>query len=232
MPGEQPHWFEDLIKSAANLFGDVVLAAQDNRAKCKTDLGLLLFAHNLAFGTIAHAVGRTQEIPGLSNDKLSKLINFGANFILGVNLVEMAIVEGYYLQAGTLIRQEMELIARIEEIKKDKPPREKCPDLKLLGPSKALYGQLCEYTHISNPDWTRTFCHAKSPFNGINPSSVNPTYNQGFAKDLYRQHIFWICMFGFRLDDILRDLYSEGLTQIEKDGIAQAMCILEKDIGS
>jgi hypothetical protein len=68
-------------------------------------------------------------MPG--NDKNTKFQALAANFIQGIRLIEIAILEGYYLQAGALLRQEMEIIAQIEGIRKDKYREGENPNINL-----------------------------------------------------------------------------------------------------
>lgn len=75
-----------------------------------------------------------------------------ASLFIGMSLVEDAIAEGRYLQAHALLRQEMETVARLVEVRKEIPKLEsETPRVSHLEASlRRLYGELTGSAHVSS----------------------------------------------------------------------------------
>jgi len=88
------------------------------RDKSLAAYGRLTEAHMLATGAIGSALWRVNYKRSLERqettaDDRSALI---ASFVIGLDIIETAITEGCYLQAATILRQEMETLAALDEI--------------------------------------------------------------------------------------------------------------------
>jgi len=140
-----------LISPAATLYAAQKIASDQVRAKTKAAFGQLVDAHLLVSGVLAGVLLRT-------NGKLTKngaldqerRVLFAA-YVVGMPLCEQAIEEGRYLQALTLLRQEMETLAQIVTSHAGKRKRGELANVAVLGKDIArVYGDLSAAAHASN----------------------------------------------------------------------------------
>jgi hypothetical protein len=119
--------------------------------------GLYLEALDLAKGVIITVSERFSGRPGKSDASISLRLLQSASFMQGMELCEQSISEALYAQAAALVRQELELIAAIEEttlghrVEKATPNVARAP-WKL----KRAYDQLSMMSHSSSTAMLRT----------------------------------------------------------------------------
>jgi hypothetical protein len=74
-----------------------------------------------------------------------------AGYIAGLSLVEQAILEGYTAQAAALVRQELEAIAALEELRIGRRKCGKTPNITYMpGIPGTVYGDLSKLAHFSD----------------------------------------------------------------------------------
>jgi hypothetical protein len=143
----------DLIGSASTLYAAQKVASDQVRAQSKAALGRMVDAHLLVSGVLGGVLLRTngkltQE--GLLNQERRVLF---ASYVVGLPLCELAIVEGRYLQALTLLRQEMETLAQIVISHSGQRKPGKLANVAVLGRDiSRIYGDLSAAAHASNHD--------------------------------------------------------------------------------
>jgi hypothetical protein len=138
---------------AATLNAGQRFASDQVREKTKAAFGRLVDAHLLVSGVIAGVLLRTdgkRTEDGLLHQERRVLF---AAYVVGMPLCEQAIEEGRYLQALTLLRQEMETLAQIVTSHAGKRKPGEVANVAVLGKDIArTYGDLSAAAHSSNHD--------------------------------------------------------------------------------
>lgn len=115
------------------------------------ELGEIAPAYSLALGVLASAAKRVEGKFGGWTTKSSRRGSILAGFIIGLTLVEQAILGGFTAQASALIRQELEAIAALEEIRKGCRTERRTPNVRHV-PSVPgrFYNDLSKAAHFSD----------------------------------------------------------------------------------
>ena len=142
-----------LIGPAATLYAAQKVASDQISEKTKAALGQLVDAHLLVSGVLGGVLLRTNgkytEHGALHQERR---VLFAA-YVVGMPLCELAIEEGRYLQALTLLRHEMETLAQIVTSHAGKRKRGELANVAVLGKDIArAYGDLSAAAHSSNHD--------------------------------------------------------------------------------
>ena len=117
-------------------FGNVIssnwmIQAQEIRAKSEQVCGhSLITARLLMVTALADLQSFRVGIPGKTNEKLGDVLQLIAIFWQGQFCTEQMISEGQYIKASTVIKQEIEIITRIAEIKQGVAKDGKTPNVK------------------------------------------------------------------------------------------------------
>lgn len=123
-------------------------------------LGRLLEAHTLLIGVLGRLYAQFNGKVAPTTEVLQQRSALRASFVIGMGLTEDAIAQGRYLQALALLRQEMEIVARMLELGAGKNRRGKPASIAMLDPSVArLYGELSAAVHAGCPDMLRVVTH-------------------------------------------------------------------------
>jgi hypothetical protein len=142
-----------LTPSATTLCRAQKFAGDHVRAKSKATFGRMLDAHLLVSGVLAAVLLRTngkRTEDGLLNQERRVLF---ASYVIGMPVCELAIEEGRYLQAMTLLRQEMETLAQIVISHAGRRKPGKPATVAVLGRDiSRIYGELSAAAHASNHD--------------------------------------------------------------------------------
>ena len=110
----------------------------------------ILEAYRLVIEIIASAASRTQGTYQRSSADTAQIEGVLSVFIAGLTLVEYAILSGYTAQAAALVRQELEAVAALEEIKVGRRIDGKTPNIRHLPNIPGhVYSELSELTHFS-----------------------------------------------------------------------------------
>jgi hypothetical protein len=143
----------DLIGSASTLYAAQKVAGDQVRAQSKAAFGRMADAHLLVCGVLGAVLLRTngkRTQDGLLNQERRVLF---ASYVVGMPLCELAIQEGRYLQALTLLRQEMETLAQIVISHSGQRKPGKLANVAVLGKNiSRVYGDLSAAAHASNHD--------------------------------------------------------------------------------
>ncbi|PKP68450.1 MAG: hypothetical protein CVT83_05375 [Alphaproteobacteria bacterium HGW-Alphaproteobacteria-5] len=117
-----------------------------------------------------------------------------AHFVQGVDLCETAIVEGLYPQAATLLRQQHEIIAAVEEFTEGRRKDGKTPHatIGVLRDMGRVYGDLSGGAHVSHANLLKNFVIMEIGQN--NGPSLLPIYHHEITTNLYALHVSYILM--------------------------------------
>lgn len=161
----------------------------------------------------------------MTGDPAQKL-DLITHFIYGINLCEIAIVEGLYTQAATLLRQEHELIAAVQELgiskrKDGKTPHATIGRLKNMG---KVYGELSGAAHVSQSQLIHDIIAAET--SDRKGPSVVPLFHREISRNLYALHVSYICQMTLIVDEVHGALGIGNLLEDEKSLLVNATKIL------
>lgn len=136
------------------------------------ELGEIAEAYALALHVVASASSRALEKFAEYTSESARRNSIVAGYTVGLTLVEGAILGGYNAQAAALVRQELEAIAALEEIRLGSRKERKTPNVRHV-PSVPgrLYGDLSNAAHFSDSATLR----AVTAFNGEIKEAPGPT---------------------------------------------------------
>jgi hypothetical protein len=142
-----------LIGPASTLYAAQKVASDQVRAQTEAAFGHMVDAHLLVSGVLGGVLLRTNgklTQDGLLNQERRVLF---ASYVVGMPLCELAIQEGRYLQALTLLRHEMETLAQIVTSHSGQRKKGKVANVAVLGKDiSRVYGDLSAAAHASNHD--------------------------------------------------------------------------------
>jgi len=218
---------ESLLGAATQLLGLQVAAGDVIREQSKVHYGQLLDAHMQVVGAIGSAVkrrhGERAEIVGNSQRQIVII----AAFIQGINIVECSISEGYYIQAAALIRQELEMIAALEELKKGERVDKKTPNVRHVPWSLAtLYGDLSQATHAADHDVLQSILVPDKSSLPVDTTGVIMVqqFKDQLSWRLYGVHVALLIQLAVHLNDHHETVHGEGggFDQIELQAVKNA----------
>ncbi|EKY27475.1 hypothetical protein HMPREF0185_02039 [Brevundimonas diminuta 470-4] len=170
---------------------------EQNRAAFKNskEWGLITQAHASAVNALVNFLSRIagKPIPADREDVQGQAALI-AHFVQGIDLCETAIVEGFYPQAATLLRQQHEIIAAVEEFtvgrrKDGKTPHATIGVLRDMG---RTYGDLSGGAHVSHANLLKNFViMAIGEHDG---PSLLPIYHHEITLNFYALHVSYILM--------------------------------------
>jgi hypothetical protein len=183
----------------------------------------------------------TPQCPRLPSRRSYQRINADATpiegilsgFIVGLTLVEYAILSGYTAQAAALVRQELEAVAALEEIKIGRRIDGKTPNIRHL-PSipGRVYSDLSELTHFSQSSALRLV----GQYRGEDPDApenteqwlLSPQHVPNTTKQLFALHT--VLLLHFALHQSAHYASFQGATPAAQDELKfqQAVNILER----
>ncbi len=145
------------LKSNARSMWDAHhVMAQTSSATAIAQLGEIAEAYTLAIEVVATLANRFAATFAKSNVMSSKVEAILAGYIVGVTLVEHAILSGYSAQAAALVRQELEAIAALEELRKGSRKDGKTPNVRHVPTVPGhVYSDLSKLTHFSDTEALR-----------------------------------------------------------------------------
>ncbi len=127
------------------------------RAAALAELGDIEEAYALAYQAVAlsarQADGKVSDF-AYDSDRRGAIL---AAFVVGLQLVEDAILDGFNPQASALVRQELEAIAALEEIERGRRVEKQTPNARMVGTLHGrIYGDLTNAAHLSHHATLRT----------------------------------------------------------------------------
>lgn len=237
------NWGEKTLAPVSILMGKHAEQCAKNREAFKQNDIILTQAHASACSALLNFISRCcgrqfDEVTGAPAQQLDLI----THFIHGINLCEIAIVEGLYAQAAPVLRQEHELISAVQELgiskrKDGKTPHATVGRLKNMG---KVYGELSGAAHVSQSQLMHDIIATE--IGDRKGPSVVPLFHRELARNLYALHVSYICQMTFIADEVhgalgignlneeekcllvvaTKILHEEGLIQIEADEVGEA----------
>ena len=197
------------------------------------ELNDIIEAYRLAIELITSAASRTLETYQRSNADAAQIEGILSGFIVGLTLVEYAILNGYTAQAAALVRQELEAVAALEEIKVGRRTDGKTPNVRHLPniPGR-VYSDLSELTHFSRSSALRLV----GQYRGEDPDApenteqwlLSPQHVPNTTKQLFALHT--VLLLHFALHQSAHYASLQGTTPAAQDALEfqQAVRVLER----
>jgi len=148
-------------------------------------------------------------------DKVAQIAQLSMLFMQGVDICETSIAEGLYGQGAALLRQQMEIIAAMNEVWDGKRVPNKTPNISSLPEDlRPHYGGLSELTHAAVPEYLdHLFTDIKGDKVG---ASITPLYRKDLAIFLYRISLTLLMCFMEAQEKALQVAYGESYDEKEK----------------
>lgn len=147
---------QELIEPAAKLYALQKIYGDQARKQIKQAYGRLIDAHFLTTGVLASALLRISGKFIPITDRYEERNSLFASFVIGLKTCEDTIEEGRYLQASTLLRQELETLAQLKIVRTGVRKKNRAPNISVLEKSLAtLNGDLSAAAHLSQPHIVR-----------------------------------------------------------------------------
>ena len=197
------------------------------------ELNEIFEAYRLAIEIITSAASLTQKTYHRSKADATRIEGVLCGFIVGLTLVEYAILNGYTAQAAALVRQELEAVAALEEIKVGCRIDGKTPNIRHLPniPGR-VYSHLSELTHFSRSSALRLV----GRYRGADPDApenteqwlLSPQHVPNTTKQLFALHT--VLLLHFSLHQSAHYASLQGTTPATQDALEfqQAVKILER----
>ena len=180
-------------------------------------------------GTMHAALMRQNSRPGNTSEETSKRLLLLASFVQGIDLCESSISEGLYLQAAALLKQELETIAAIEEVKVGRRQDGRSPNVAYAPWSLGqLYGALNDAAHVGNGGVLQSVL-GLVPQGDVSAVAMVPKFSSEIARKLFGLHVALVTWACWELDSLHKDLYGEGLVQSEYEMISFALRALQDE---
>jgi len=181
----------EFLKLAPDFEGKIKGIGLQIREKSKIEYGSDLIYARLNLMAIAHyLLGCKSMVPGSVDEDISNKLLLISIFYQGTNYIEDLISEGQYIKACAAIKQDYELLARINAINTGNDKPGKVPNITNLPEEvRPLYGDLNKIAHISKSEILDTIVHHSIDGEalGISPFCK---FIPDLAKSLYELHLF------------------------------------------
>jgi hypothetical protein len=210
-----------ILVGALEMEGAIEGAGERIRDLSKAAYGDLVDVRLLAMAVLSWCLSNRARDPGSTNESVSHRITLISAFIQGQGLVERAISEGLYVRAAALLKQDVELLARIGEVKQEAAKDGITPNVKFAQGAGRLYGELNKVAHISVQSLLTLLIPPLAQGEAIGPSPI-PSFQGETARELYGLHAFLCCRVALDALEVHQKLYDE------ESGAVQALLLLKR----
>jgi hypothetical protein len=216
---------------AARLFAAHTVMRQKSRTAALAEAGEVGGAYDLALGVVASACVRIDNRYGEYKENSSRRGAIIAAYIVGLSLVEVAILEGYGTQAAALVRQELEAIAALEELHQGKRTEAKTPNIANVGTVPgSVYGDLSKLAHFSSTSALRSWItHDRPSENAPGPAEaflVSPQHQPESTTRLFALHTLLLLHLAQHQAIHYEDLYGVQSTAEELANAGESLAAL------
>lgn len=198
--------------------------------------GRMKEAYELLSGVIGGLLLRVNEIPFEFDQRTEHIDGLCAAFVIGMPVCKDTIERGAYIQALTLLRQEMELLAQIKHVKAGTHKPKSAPNLKELEETiRRLYNNLSEVAHVSTPEvvFMATFMDLSGDQaypEGTSGTRYFPAFDYLICRRAFALHILLLSHIRTEMaENFTNRLGQNPLTDAEVDAINVALWLLEEE---
>ena len=208
------------------------------RSDFKSAAGDLLTAHEFALSAIVQCLGRfagkkwKTDLAFEAREKIEQVSQLSALFLQGIDPSEVAISEGLYGQAATLLRQRMEILGAIDEVWLGKRNPRSTPKItSLTSELRRHYGILSELSHAAVPDYLSQLHN--STRGDLVGTSLTPKFDKDVSIFLYRIELILLLEFSHRQEAAIKAAYGDDgfnneETRLLRAAISTARSAIEK----
>lgn len=183
--------------------------AQKIREKSEKIYGVhLIESRLLMIAALADLQFVRAGIPGKTDEELGKILQLTTIFWQGQFCTEQMISEGQYIKAATVIKQDIEIVTRIIQIKQGVAKDGKTPNVKYAPSMLHLhYADMNDIAHVSKPILLNTLTSiTEETFTAV---SIMPIFHEGISKNLYEIHLSVFYNIIVETIDLFQKLYPE-----------------------
>ena len=220
------------LKSNARSMWDAHrVMTQTSSVAAIAELGEIAEAYTLAIEVVATLANRVIATFAKSDARSSRVEAILAVYIVGLTLVEHAILSGYSAQAAALVRQELDAIAALEELRKGSRKDGKTPNVRHVPnvPGR-VYSDLSKLTHFSDTEALREV----ALLNGDPPAApgpaevwlLSPQYVLNTTRQLFALHTLLLLHFAEYQALHYFELYGSQPGENEVAAVDQALNLL------
>lgn len=183
---------------------------------------LITARRNLLHGIIA----LKQRVEGVSYEHKDGRMHLIAQFIQGVDLAFLAIVDGLYAQAAALQKQQLEAIAALGEYTAGIRENGKTPNIKNSGQRGfgRMYGELNDIAHPSNDHILESLCHFEEE--GKQGPTTKPQFVEEYCRYFLSNHCLQLLNLWRHMSYIYRDEFGLPFPKEDDQSISAAMIAL------
>ena len=227
-----------LREPSIRLFAAQAVMRGRSRVAALAEAGEIGDAYDLALNAVASACIRIDGRFGKYEAESSRHGAIIAAYIAGLSLVEIAVLEGFGTQAASLLRQELEAIAALEELRQGRRKETKTPNIAMVGTVPgSIYGDLSKIAHFSSTvalhSWIR---HNRPLEDAPGPAEaflVSPQHQPDSTIRLFALHTLLLLhlaehqaihygqLYGIEPTDEEREFASQSLAALQRSGMVQ-----------
>lgn len=192
-------------------------AAKRVRVETEGRLQPLRDAHRIVGDLLLRLVQQGAVEAASPTESQSQRLSLIAGLIQSVSVSNDLIVSGFYWGAAAVLRQQMEAVARVVEIRTGKyKGGTKPPDVALLSYGLAQnYGRLSELAHTSRGELLADFVQSPA---GEEVAMSEPYYRDPWAKELLWVHLAHCFALAHEIDLLHRELYiGRNLIKVDEE---------------
>lgn len=202
-------------RNTPELYNFIADAAKAVRLQSAQQYGVLWEAYITMGRLLSSLIPQGAEDPVSVSPSASQRISLTANLLQSTTIVEDAISCGLYWAASALLRQHMEALARIIQIRDGKPATDTRPPNVSVLPLKLSenYGRFSELMHVSGGELLRHFALSSS---GEEVATFAPIYREDWSRTLLTVHIAHMVVLAKEIDSLHQELYpKKSLVDVE-----------------
>ena len=171
-----------------------------------TGYGPLLEAYSLLGDLLTFLVKQGSEEPSSNSPTAPQRISLSSGLLQASTVPECLISRGQYWAASAVIRQQLEALARLADLRNGKVSTDsKPPNVSILPTGlPQSYGRLSELAHVSNGEFLQSFTESLT---SETVATALPTYHKDWSIGLLTQHIWQLIVLSIEIDLLHRELY-------------------------
>jgi hypothetical protein len=197
------------------------------------ELGEIAEAYALALHVVASASSRVAEKFAEYTPESARRDSILAGYTVGLTLVEHAILGGYNAQASALVRQELEAIAALQEIRLGSRKERQTPNVRhVVSVPGSLYGDLSNAAHFSDSETLHTITAYRGEIEGApGPTTMwllSPQHIPVRTRRLFALHTLLLLNFAEHQAEHYHERHGLESTDEEVQSVEQALGLLRR----
>jgi hypothetical protein len=222
------------LSEKALYFWDAHSVMRESATKAAVaELGEIAKAYALALHVVVSASSRAEGKFAEYTSTSAKRDSILAGYMVGLTLMEHAILGGYNAQAAALVRQELEAIAALQEIRLGSRNERRTPYIRHV-PSvpTRLYGDLSNAAHFSHSATLRAITGYRGEVEGApGPTAMwllSPQHIPEGTRRLFALHTLLLLNFAEHQAEHYQENHNMESTEDELQSFEQALALLRQ----